>query len=506
VLGDRITGVGRVDAAGAEEIDLRGLALAPGFIDIHSHADLDLLVEPRAESRVRQGITLEVVGQDGGSVGPVSPAEAERRRESYRERYGVEADFEELAGFFAAIDRARPAVSLASMVGHGRVRSRVVGGADRPATDAETARMREAVRTAVEQGAVGLSSGLEYTPGSFAPVEELVALAEELRGTGYPYASHMRNEDDRLLAAVEEALHVGRMAAVPVQISHLKAQGERNYWKADIVLELIERARSAPEPVDAHFDRYPYVAYATGLSNLFPTWSRAGGTRALLERMGDSEDRRRIERFTRGKIRLLGSWNAVQISSVGRGGNGWIVGRRLGDAARERGVDPFELAVRLMEEESGSVGMIGFGMSEENTERILAHPLGMVCSDGGAFAPYGPLSGSSPHPRAYGSFPRFLGHYAREAGALPLGEAVRKITALPATKLRLTDRGHIRVGAFADMVAFDPATVADGATFSDPHQYPVGIPLVVVNGVVTIRDGEQTGERGGRAVRGHGYR
>ena len=498
--GNRITTIGDVAAAGAVEIDARGMAVAPGFIDIHSHADLSLLVNPRAESRVRQGVTLEVVGQDGSSIGPWSDAGFESTRDRYRRDFGVDIDFRDPGGFLDRIDRERPAVSVASMIGQGTIRGLVVGGADRPATPAEIYLMRAMVREGLSRGAVGLSTGLEYTPGSFATREELVALAGELRGTIYPYASHMRNEDDRLLAALEEALHVGRVAGVAVQVSHLKAQGERNHWKADAALAAIEAAREAG--VDVHFDRYPYVAYATGLSNLFPASARAGGTARFLERLADPETGPALERACRDKIALLGSWDAVQITRIG-GANAAARGRRLGELAAELGEDPYALTVRLLRE-SGSVGMIGFGMSEDNTERMLSHPLAMVCSDGGAYAPYGPLSNSSPHPRGYGSFPRVLGHYVREREAMSLEAAVHKISGLPARKLGLTNRGVLSAGAVADIVVFDPDTVRDRATFDNPHQYPDGIPHVVVSGVHTIRDGEQTGEMGGRAVRGTG--
>ncbi len=502
ITADRITAIGRIAEAGAEEIDLAGMALAPGFIDIHSHADLSLLVNPEAESRVRQGVTLEVVGQDGSSVGPWSEGGFQSTRERYRERYGVDIDFRDVGGFLDRLDRTPPTVNVASMVGHGTVRGLVVGSEDRPATEAEVSRMRSLVESALGQGAVGFSSGLEYTPGSFADTSELVELAGALKGTGYPYASHMRNEDDRLLAAIEETIHVGRMAEVPVQVSHLKAQGHRNFWKAEAALRAIEEARAVG--VDVHFDRYPYVAYSTGLSSLFPTWARAGGTAAFLGRLRDPAELPAIERFSRAKVALLGSWDAVQVTSTRTEANAYARGRRLGELAEERSEEPFAMAVRLITEESNSVGMIGFGMSEENTAKILAHPLGMVCSDGGNYAPYGPLSGSSPHPRAYGTFPRLMGHYVREIGALSLETAVQKVTSMPATKLGLEGRGVIRTGAFADLVAFDPTTVADGATFDAPHRYPIGIPLVVVNGRVTIRDGEQTGARAGRAVRGGG--
>lgn len=500
ITGDRIAGMGPRLPAGVEELDVTGHAVAPGFIDVHSHADMNLFVNRNAESRIRQGVTLEVVGQDGGSIGPWSDAQFEANRDRWRDR-GIEIDFRDPAGFVERISREAPSVNVASMVGNGALRGLVVGSEDRPATDAELSRMKELLADLIARGCVGLSSGLEYTPSGFADAAELVELAGVLRGTGLPYASHMRNEDDRLLGAVEEALHVGRVADVPVQISHLKAQGQRNYWKADAALSLIERARA--EGVDVHFDRYPYTAYATGLSNLFPSSYRSGGNQAFLQRLRSADTAARLEKACRDKVALLGDWNSVQISSTGEE-TAWARGRRVGDLARERGVDPYDLTLQLLEANGGSVGMIGHGMGEENTARILAHPLGMLCSDGGAYAPYGPLSTGSPHPRGYGSFPRLLGHYVRDTGALSLEAAIHKVTQMPARKLRIADRGVLRVGAFADVVAFDPQTVADRASFDDPHQYPVGIPHVVVNGALTLRDEEHTGRLAGRGVTASG--
>ena len=419
-------------------------------------------------------------------------------RDRYRAR-GVEIDFRDPAGFVERIGRERPAVSVATMVGNGALRGLVVGNEDRPATPAEMERMKEILADQIRRGCVGLSSGLEYTPSGFADAAELVELASVLRGTGYPYASHMRNEDDRLLGAIEEALHVGRVAGVPVQVSHLKAQGQRNYWKAEAALDLIERSRA--DGVDVHFDRYPYTAYATGLSNLFPSSFRSGGSSAFLARLRADDTAAILEKACRDKVALLGDWDSVQISSTNEA-TSWARGRRMGELASERGVEPYALTLELLEANGGSVGMIGHGMGEENTSKLLAHPLGMLCSDGGAYAPYGPLSTGSPHPRGYGSFPRLLGHYVRDTGALTLESAIHKVTQMPAQKLKLADRGEIRAGAFADIVAFDPSTVADRATFDDPHQYPVGIEHVIVNGELTLRHGEHTGSFGGRGVTG----
>lgn len=503
ITGDRITAIGRALAdAGALELDVRGLAVAPGFIDIHTHSDTTVLADRRAPSKVRQGVTTEVAGADGGSVGPWTEAEAEAARERLRERYGVEIDFHDLAGYLDFVDRFPPAVNLATMVGAGQLRHFVMGDDDRPADDAELARMVAEVRRALAAGAVGLSSGLEYTPGGFASLEELVALAGPLRGTGLPYASHMRNEDDRLMAAVEEAVNVGRFADVPVEISHLKAQGQRNWWKADPVLEALEAARA--DGIDVAFDVYPYVAYSTGLANLFPLWTRDGGGDAFRARLEDPALRPRLEAAVRDKVHSLGSWDSVQVTSTADASLAWARGRRLGTLAGERGEDPYALLVRILT--AGGGGMVGFGMSEENVAKLLAHPLAVVCSDGSALATEGPLAEGSPHPRSFGTFPRVLGHYVRERRALPLEDAIRKMTSAPADRVGLRDRGRLEVGRFADVVAFDPDRVADRATYEAPFQYPEGIPHVVVNGRLVLRDGAHTEERPGRALRGPGPR
>jgi N-acyl-D-amino-acid deacylase len=499
IAGNRIAAVGpRLAAAGAKEMDLKGLALAPGFIDSHSHTDLVLLVDPQAQSKIRQGVTTEVPGQDGESIGPWRESEFQQTRESYRSRYAVEIDFKDLPGFFRRLQRQPGAVNLASMVGQGTLRAYVVGESSRPATDAERARMASLVAEALKAGACGVSSGLEYIPSAYADLDELAALAAPLKGTGLPYATHLRNEDDQSLAAIEETLNVGRKSGAAVHISHLKAQGGRNWWKAPLMLELFERTRAGGG--DVTYDVYPYVAYATSLTNMFPVWAREGGTEGLLARLKDPAQSNRIKVQVRDKVDQLGSWDAVQVSHTGSDSLAWARGRQLGQLAQQRRQDPYALLLMLVQEDHGRTGMVGFGMSEENVGKFLAHPLGMICSDGAALTLDGPLARGSPHPRNYGTFPRVLGVYYRDRKVMPLKVGVHKMTALPAHRYKLAGRGTIAPDAFADVVAFDPARVADRATFEEPHQYPVGIPHVMVNGQWVIRDGEHTGATPGRVL------
>jgi N-acyl-D-amino-acid deacylase len=498
ILDGRIVALGRaIVGKGREEIDARGLAVAPGFVDVHSHADGTLFDDPRAESVIRQGITTVVVGQDGSSRGP--SRDDGSAREQLRRSLRAQNAFGSLGDFFAAVDALPSAVNVASMVGLGTVRALVVGNDDRPATAAETERMRAMVSAAITQGACGASSGLEYIPGAFASRAELAELCRPLAVARLPYATHMRNEDDRLIDSLDEAIDVARTAGCPLQVSHLKTQGPRNWQKIEALLQRLENARA--EGVDVAFDRYPYVAYQTGLTNLFPAWSRDGGTDRLLTRVRDLSTARRIREETLAKVELIGGWNNVQITSVRDTSDRGAEGQRLGSWAEKDAADPYEVAIRLLERSGGDVGMVGFAMSEENLERFLAHPLGMVCSDGGAFATEGPARRGHPHPRSLGSFPRVLGHYVRKRRVLSLEDAVRKMSAFPASRVRLVDRGMLREGFAADIVAFDPSTVTDRATFAEPFRYPEGIRLVIVNGVIALRDAERSEQRSGRALR-----
>ncbi len=483
IRGDRIVALAhRIGGRTVDEIDARGLAVAPGFVDVHSHADGTLQADPRLESVVRQGVTTVVVGADGFS------------------RIPDDAGRTAMSDWFAEVDAMNPGANVASMVGLGRVRQLVVGDDDRPATPTELGRMVELVKAALRSGACGASAGLEYTPGAFAGIDELVALCRPLARYRLPYSPHLRNEDDRLVEAVDEGLEVGRRARCPVHIAHLKTQGPRNWSKLDQVFRKMSRARRAGR--DVTFDRYPYLAYQTGLSNLFPLWSRDGGEEAFVKRLADSSLTARLTEAVEAKVALIGGWDRVMVSSVSADADRSAEGKRISELGPG---DHYRLTVGLLERNGGDVGMVGFAMSEDNLERILKHPHVMVASDGGAVALEGPARRGHPHPRSLGSFPRVLGHYVRERNVLSLGAAIRKMSSMPAARVRLDRRGRIASGWYADLVVFDPATVADRATFAEPFAYPEGIHAVVVNGAVALRDG-QRGPGTGRALRPSGGR
>ncbi len=497
ISGDRIISIGKLGGSqGAiEEIVARGLAVCPGFVDIHSHGDGTMEEDPRQESLIRQGITTIVVGQDGGW------------RPDWKER----------------VQRVQPSVNVASMVGLGSIRAAVVGEADRPATADELLLMTYHVERSLAAGACGASSGLEYTPGAFASVSELIELCKPLAKRGLPYATHMRNEADQLLEAIDESIAVARGAGCPLQIAHLKTEGPRNWSKLDAVFERIAQARAGSDKplqigangaaenqsgpltgrpstaVDVMFDRYPYTAYQTGLTTLFPVWARDGGTAQFLARLVAPDTAARIRTEALGKIELIGGWDNVQIASARAEEDKPAEGKRLGSYAQSVGKDPYELAVLMLQRNSGSVGMVGFAMSEENLDRILAHPFGMVCSDGGSFATDGPTRRGSPHPRGAGSFPRVIAKYVRERKALTLEQAIHKMTTLPASRVRI-DRGRLAVGALADVAVFDASTIADTATYEQPFSYPVGVSAVIVNGAIALRDGQRSGARSGESV------
>ncbi|MFH1941879.1 MAG: D-aminoacylase [bacterium] len=500
IKGDRIIAMGNLKGRTAPRlIDAAGLAVSPGFIDAHCHTDISLLVNPKAESIIRQGITTEVSGQCGSSPFPGGGPDWEKTKKNIEEEYEISIDWTNADGFLRRIETNRTAVNYVSFVGNGTIRSVVMGLEDKEPTREELELMKREVRMAMEQGAFGLSTGLEYTPSSFAKTEELIELSKVVSRLNGVYATHMRSEDLKLEEAVDEAIRIAKEADVDLQISHLKANQKRNWHKLPSVLERI--ARAGREGVRVHADRYTYTAWATSLSIMFPMWAKEGDSDAFVGRLKDDAQWKKMKPFVEDRVNALGSWESVLITNLKSEEKKSMQGKTVARLSDEAGKDPTSFARQLLIEEEGGVSICGFGMSDENTEKVLAFPLTMVGTDGDAVAPYGLLSKGNPHPRHYGTFPRYLGYYVREKKILPLQEAVRRITSMPADKFRIPDRGVIVEGNYADVVLFNPETVIDKATFTNPHQYPEGIDCVIVNGKVVIEKGQHTGELPGQVLR-----
>ena len=489
--------LGDLSAASATRtIDARGLKVVPGFIDIHSHTDLDLLKDPYAPSKVRQGVTTEVAGQDGESVAPLGGTGMQESLNHFRKVYGFECPYRTMDEFLTLLSSRGTAQNIISFVGLGTLRAVYVGFDDRPATADEITAMQNAARTAIEQGCMGASTGLEYTPGSFATEAELAALMRAVPESRRLYATHMRNEDARVLDALTEAIAITRASGARLQVSHLKAQNKVNWPKQEIALRMLDDALASG--LDVHADRYPYIAFNTGLTNLFPLWSRDGGTERFIERLKDPALATLLRKDVQRKVDGLGSWDSVLISSVRMDENKKYQGKTIQQIVTENAADPYEFVVALQVQEKASVGMVGFGMDEAGTEMVLAWKNTMVASDAG---PHSPGDGSWPHPRSYGTFPRAIAHYQRERKITTLPDMIRKMTSLPAAVLGLGDRGIIAQGKAADIVLFDHATIADRSLFTDPHRFPDGIPYVIVNGTVVVDNGVQTDARPGNVLR-----
>jgi N-acyl-D-amino-acid deacylase len=496
----KIIAIGNLLDADAEIIiNAKGLKVVPGFIDIHSHTDTDLILNPKAESKVRQGVTTEICGQDGSSWGPI--AGTEKELSNFRKNYNEELPWRTLGEFLDDFSKRKFSVNLATMLGLGTVREIVVGMDDRAASENEIERMKEIVRQSIEEGAVGISTGLEYTPGSFASTEELIEMCKAAPVNSRLYSTHMRNEDNRVLEAIDEAIRIAEESSSRLLISHLKVSGKSNWHKAEEALEKIDQAIS--RGMEVHADRYTYVAYHTGLANLFPLWSRDGGSSKFVERLNEPTLLDSIKPFTETKVSNLdGEWSGVMISSISKDELKKYQGMTIKQIAADRDVDEFTAAVEMIKESDNAVMMVGFGMEEESTEKILAHPKVMISSDAGSHAPYPPMNRSIAHPRAYGTFPRAIAKYARERKICSLEEIIKKMTSMPADKVKLNDRGRIEIGKNADVVIFNYDTIQDKAEFTDPHQYPDGIPYVIVNGKVVIDNEEHTGEMPGVVTRG----
>lgn len=493
---------------GGREVDASGLAVAPGFINMLSWGADELMHDGRGLSDLRQGVTLEVFGE-GASLGPLTDS-MRARRERDQEDIQYEITWSTLSGGLGALVDRGVSPNVASFVGATTVREHVLGHECRAPTDSELDRMQELVRRAMEGGALGVGSSLIYEPAFCATTEELTALAAAAGEYGGMYVSHIRSEGNRVLESVAELIQISRQAGVRAEIYHLKASGERNYAKLDTAIRMIERARAEGPPITANI--YTYVASSTGLDASMPPWVQEGGEEAWLERLRDPEVRKKVAADMNdadaewdNTYAAAGTPDDVLLASFDVDSLDRYAGHTLAEVAETRGTPPEQTAMDLVLQNDGDVQAIYFTMSEENLRKKIRQPWVSWCSDASALAPEGVFLDSHPHPRAYGSFARLLGRYVREEGIIPLREAVRRLTSLPAENLRLEGRGRLAAGNHADIVVFDPDSIRDHATFEEPHQLATGVRDVFVNGVQVIRDGSHTGATPGRVVRGPGW-
>jgi N-acyl-D-amino-acid deacylase len=508
VQGDRVVAVGELGTATAKRvIDAQGLAVAPGFVNMLSWATGSLIVDDRAQSDIRQGVTLEVFGE-GMSMGPLSEQlKADVVAEQGDLKYPVE--WTGFGEYLEYLEKRGVAPNVASFVGATTVRINVLGYANRQATPEELGRMQQQVRTAMEEGALGVGSSLIYAPAFYANTAELIALAQAAAPYGGRYISHIRNEGNRLLEAVDELIHIGRASGTGAEIYHLKAAGRSNWGKLDAVFARIEAARAAGQDVTA--DMYTYTAGATGLDAAMPPWVQEGGHRAWVERLRDPAIRARVIEEMRTRtdawenLLLAAGADKTLLTDFHNAALKPLTGKSLAEVARQRGESPEETAIDLVIEDDSRVGTIYFLMSEENVRRQIAQPWMAFGSDAEAPSAEGVFLKSSAHPRTYGNVARLLGRYVREEKIIPLEQAIHRLTGLPAKNLKLRQRGCLAPGCHADLVIFDPATIRDNATWETPHQYATGVRDVFVNGTAVLRDGEPTGATPGRVVRGPGW-
>ena len=501
--GDRIAAVGTVAGRGAHEIDARGMAVSPGFINMLSWATFSLIADGRAMADVKQGVTLEVFGE-GWSMGPLNDTmKAEIKRDQGDIKYDI--DWTTLRQYLDSLVRRGISVNVASFVGATTVRMHVLGEADRAPNAEELERMRALVRQAMEEGALGVGSSLIYAPAFYAKTDELIELCKAAAPYGGMYISHMRSEGNRLEEAVDELITIARQGGVRAEIYHLKAAGEANWPKMDRVLAKVEAARAAGTPITA--DMYTYTAGATGLDAAMPPWVQEGGYEAWRKRLSDPATRARVIEEMRtptdaweNLMRLAGSPERVRLIGFKSDKLKPLTGKTLGEVAVMRNVSPEDAAIDLVIEDGSRVEAVYFLMSEDNLRKQIRRSWVSFGSDAGASAPEGVFLKSSTHPREFGNFANLLGRYVRDEKLIPLEEAVRRLTSLPATNLGIAERGLLRAGYHADVVIFDPATIAAHATYDNPRQYAAGVHHVFVNGTQILRNGEHTGARAGRVV------
>ncbi len=509
IRGGRIAAIGRLDDAPRRQtIDAKGMVVAPGFIDMLGQSELSILVDPRLPSKIYQGITTEITGE-GDSVAPLNPAMIAADRAGY-EHLKITPDWTTLRQYFARLERQGMGINLASYVGATSVRRMVLGDADVQPTPEQLHAMQGLVRQGMEDGAVGLSTALQYPPAPYARTSELIALAQVASRYGGIYATHLRSEGDAEPQAIDEAVRIGREAHIPVEIWHLKAAGKANWGKMPQIVAQIEAARAAGADVSAN--TYAYTAWANGLSAFIPPWAHDGGDAKLIERLKDPATRARIRQ---DMLTPSSAWDnewqeipgpeAVQISVVQNPELKPLQGKRLSEIATLWHEDAIDALCDLLIKDEAFTEVAVFGMSEPDVELALKQPWVSIDNDSQGTSPEGLLGEEHPHPRAYGTFPRILSKFVREEHLLTLPDAIRKFSALPAQRMRLTDRGVLKKGMWADVVIFDPATIRDLATFENPNQLSQGMQYVLVNGVPVIADGKMTGALPGKVLRGAGY-
>ncbi len=506
----QIVRIGRLDSGQAlRVIDATGQVVTPGFIDMHTHSEYSLLYDGNAQSKIRQGVTTEVVGE-ATSPGPIEGPAVGQAKEMLR-RYNVDLTWNTLDGYFKRLSKSGTSVNVASYVSSCQVRYDVVGHENRSPSGEELEKMRQLIGSTMEQGAFGLTNAIEATCG-YAKTDELIELAKVVSRYGGIYATHVRGEGDTILDSVREAIEIGEKANVPVEIFHLKVAGKNNWGRMPEVVGLIEAARA--RGVDINANQYPYIAANHPMLPLLPPWALEGGVDKTMERLRDPQLRSRMKRdiengmhgWDDNKVQQSGGWRGVVIGGMQTEKNAALAGKTLEELGTIRGKDPADAFFDLLLEEHGQVMCILFMMNEKDVQTALREPWLDIASDGSSLSTEGLLAAGHPHPRNYGTFPRILGHYVRDEKVLTLEDAVRRMTSLSAQRLGLKDRGLLREGYWADVVVFDPNRIIDRATFSSPKQYPDGINYVLVNGHVVIDRGNHTGERPGVVLRGPGFK
>jgi dihydroorotase/N-acyl-D-amino-acid deacylase len=510
IKGDRIVKIGNLSqATAARVIDARSLVIAPGFIDMLGQSETYLLIDPRANSKVMMGVTTEITGE-GESIAPINDRQI-KEQEDFLRRFNLTIDWRTLAEYFKRLEKQGSGVNLGTFVGATQVREYVIGYDDRPPTSQELDQMKKLVAEAMRDGALGLSTSLQYVPARFAKTDELVELAKVAHQYGGIYATHQRSEANTIDASLDEVFEIAQKAQIPVEIWHLKTAYKKNWGRMAHVLTRIKQARDRGSDVTA--DIYPYIAGSTALSACLPPWALEGGTEKMLNRLRDPQTRQRLkkeiaEEQTEWENIYLGSGgpSGVLIGAVVNRELESLQGKRISEIAERQKKDPLDVVFDLILADHGQTGAIYFMMSEADMRAAMQSPFVSFCTDSGARATDGPLAGSKSHPRGWGSYPRILGRYVRDEKLLSLETAVHKMTGAPAARVGLRERGLIKEGMFADITVFDPAKVIDRATFESPNQYPAGIEYVLVNGKISVDKGQRTPALAGRVLRGPGFK